>query len=187
MNLVPLQHAAQYDICVAQNHGLGPLFFKQVQSTPSSTAVIDKDVVISYAELHDRAGLLALNLLRAQLRYEEPVGVLVSPGYRDVVTQIAIAYSGVTCTPMDPDLPDEQIFSRLDKLGCRYLLVDTANESRKLPFKKIDIDALSAWQEKSSDTEHFIPIETTLEHRTHIIHTSGTTSVPKSKLTTRGE
>lgn len=171
-----------YDLVVSQDHGLGELFHRQVRQNPSSLAVVDGDAFLTYQELHSKAILLARQLQCGQLELEEPVGVIVQHGIADVVAQIAIIYAGGTCTPMDPTLPDLQIRARLERLHARFVLVDKVNQQRDIPFDClfIDDDRYFPMKESWAASDTYLPVQTSLEHRTHLIHTSGTTSEPKA-------
>lgn len=171
----------EYDSAVYRNEGLAQIFRSQVIQSPSSVAIVDGEITLTYEELHSRAAILAQEFRNKDFTLEEPVGVIVQHGFADVVTQMAILYAGGTCVPMDPTLPDPQIQGRLQKLQTRYILVDKANAERSLPFHKLVIEDWCTLPDKAlsvSDTD--LPIKTDLEHRTHIIHTSGTTSEPKA-------
>ncbi|KAE8377152.1 hypothetical protein BDV26DRAFT_219898 [Aspergillus bertholletiae] len=171
----------EYDQAVRQGKGLTQQFFDHVLLDPSAVALVDGDTNLTYHDLHVRATVLARELQRGYLYIEEPVGVVVQHGISDVVAQMAILYAAGTCVPMDPTLPDLQIKGRLGRLDARYILVDRANQHRDLPFHALVIDDSSAWFTKSlSICDSDEPVQTTLEHRSHIIHTSGTTSEPKA-------
>lgn len=176
-----ISHTEAYELAVEQSYGLGELFHQQVRQRPSSLAVVDGDVSITYQQLHSKAVFLAEELRRGDFDLEEPVGIIVQHGWADVVSQIAIIYAGGSCAPMDPTLPDVQIQGRMQRLKARYALVDKVNQHRDLPFTKfiVDDERMSLMKESwASDTN--LPILTSLEHRTHLIHTSGTTSEPKA-------
>lgn len=166
--------AKEYDLTVQHGQGLGQLFFSQVQRNPSATAVVDAEISLSYEQLHSQASYLAHNLLQNCLAFEEPVGIVVQHGISDVVAQMAIIYAGGSCVPMDPTLPDQQIQGRLERLNARFVLLDQTNKDRRLPFQQFLLEGLF------SKTNHSHPVPGTLEHRTHLIHTSGTTSEPKA-------
>ncbi|KAE8354976.1 hypothetical protein BDV28DRAFT_155762 [Aspergillus coremiiformis] len=174
--------SVEYERAVHQNQGLGQLFHQQAQSTPTSVAVIDGARQCSYEELHVYACGLAHQIRESTTPFslEEPVGVLVNHGINDVLAQMAIVYAGGSCAPMSPNLPDAQIQSRLNALGARCLLVDQANSHRSLP----GIHSVILDETKSSGLDLIpadtYPVPTSLDHRSHLIHTSGTTSVPKA-------
>lgn len=176
-----LPNAEEYDTAVSRDEGLAQIFRTQVLQSPSSVAVVDGEITLTYEELHSRAATLARELRYGDFTLGEPVGIIVQHGFADVVTQIAILYAGGSCVPMDPTLPDLQIQSRLQKLQTKYILVDKVNIQRSLPFQKLVIDDWCTLPDKTlSVLDTDLPVTTDLEHRTHIIHTSGTTSEPKA-------
>jgi amino acid adenylation domain-containing protein/thioester reductase-like protein len=164
----------QYDSTVYRNRGLGQLFYEQVQNDPGRIAIIDGDYTLTYHQLHTRAAHLAHNLVQECLCAEEPVGIVVRHGFGDAISQLAIIYAGGSCATMDPALSDEQIERRLRKLNTRFILTDFENDNRNLPFRSFVLS------EHLPGSFEFIPMITDLEHRTHLIHTSGTTSEPKA-------
>ncbi|KAG7008551.1 hypothetical protein G7Y79_00005g016920 [Physcia stellaris] len=168
-----LNPAEEYDLVVDRNDGLGRLFHDQVTENPDAVAVVDGDLSLTYSQLHSQSSHLALDLIQCSVSFEEPVGIVVQHGIGDVVAQLAIIYAGGTCATMDPTLQDQQIERRLRRLDARYLLVDDANKDRHLPFRQFSVSDLPIQQ------RGWYPVSTTLGHRTHLIHTSGTTSEPK--------
>ncbi|CAG8080288.1 unnamed protein product [Penicillium olsonii] len=179
-----LSNPEEYELAVDQNIGLGQLFYNQMERNPASTAIIDGNEKISYQELHANALLIAQNLIEYQIKLEEPVGIIVQHGIADVVTQMAIIYAGGSCVPMDSTLPDILIQTRLEKLHTRCILVDDCNKHRNLNFHRFDVSGRTPLKSKESWlswlSKSEIPLPATLEHRTHLIHTSGTTSDPKA-------
>lgn len=176
-----LTYKEEYDLVLSQGHGLGQTFEAQVRQSPNAVAVFDDKITLTYQQLHLQALQIAQKLHTQCLQAEEPVGVLVQHGVADIVAQIAIIYAGGSCAPMDPTLPDIQIKSRLERLEARYMLVDEVNMGRQLPFLRINIDDHSLLTIKNVwTTKSDLPVTTDLGHRTHLIHTSGTTSEPKA-------
>lgn len=176
-----LTYGEEYDLVVTQGYGLGQIFEAQARQSPNSVAVFDDQTTLTYYQLHFQALQVAYKLRTQGLEVEEPVGVIVQHGVTDIVAQIAVIYAGGSCSPMDPTLPDAQIESRLAKLEARYVLVDRVNMGRELPFVRLNMDDHSILTTKdSASVGSDIPVSTTLGHRTHLIHTSGTTREPKA-------
>ncbi|KAJ5904768.1 uncharacterized protein N7473_001684 [Penicillium subrubescens] len=171
----------EYEVVCESNRGLGQLFYDQVHRNSTSLAVFDGQVSFTYNELHVKACQIAQKLRQlGTMNTEETIGIVVQHGFADVVAQMAIIYAGGTCVPLDPNLPDKQIRSRLDKLHSRSIIVDHANKTRDLPEPQICIDDFPSTAALESSESEQSPIVTELSHRTHIIHTSGTTSEPKA-------
>ncbi|KAJ5303852.1 uncharacterized protein N7443_003512 [Penicillium atrosanguineum] len=182
-----LSPSEEYDLLVDRNVGLGQLFEHQVRQSPNSVAVTDGHINLTYQELHLQAIHLADQLHQLGVQREEPVGIIVQHGVADIITQLATIYAGASCAPMDPTLPDIQIMTRLDNSGTRFVLVDELNVKPELSYIQINIDDFPLWAAKDPWAAEYIwaadpevPVLTTLEHRTHLIHTSGTTSEPKA-------
>jgi amino acid adenylation domain-containing protein/thioester reductase-like protein len=174
--------ASEYEAAVSSDEGLGGLFYQQMLEDPSALAIIDEDGRrLTYGALHRAALVLAQGLHEQDFVTEEPVGILVHHGLWDAVTQVAIIYAGGTCVPLNPLLPDQQIISRLQRLGVRYIIVDEPNSTRALPFDLLATGEFPPSDDKLADTKNSsLPVATNLGHCTHLIHTSGTTSEPKA-------
>ncbi|KJZ74000.1 hypothetical protein HIM_06668 [Hirsutella minnesotensis 3608] len=168
----------EYDLVVEQNSGLGDLFYNQVQKSPEAVAVVDGDASLTYAQLHNVAAHLAHKIKQWMRHAQEPVGIVVQHGVGDVVAQMAVIYAGGSCAPMDPTLDDQQIQRRLKRLGAQCVLADEANLNRNLNSHIICVDHVDEAQ--GPRAKHQYPISVGLEHCTHLIHTSGTTSEPKA-------
>lgn len=171
----------EYASTVNHNQGLGQLFLRQVQQSPASVAVVDGDCSLTYGELHSVACKLAGELSRGGLAPEEPVGIVVQHGIADMAAQLAVTYAGGSCVPLDPNLSDELINRRLQRLDSKRIVVDEANSARggTLPFTHAVLDWTLRCPESKREQEE-LPVPTSLSHRSHIIHTSGTTSEPKA-------
>lgn len=135
-----LGYMEEFDLALARKEGLAQSVYFQALKTPSSVAIIEENIEITYGELHSRAAILARRLHLKAFELDEPVGIVVQHGVADILTQMATLYAGGTCVPMDPTLPDPQIQGLLQRLRSRYVLVDKAN-ARDLPFRLIAVDS----------------------------------------------
>lgn len=175
---IPDELGSEYDNVVARNVGLGQLFRDQVEEHRAAIAVVDGDTSLSYHDLHLKASALALEL--HPLTLEDPVGILTQHGVWGIAAQMAVIYAGGSCVTMDSTLPDGQIRARLHRLGAPVLLADRPNSHRKFPFRQIIVDDGPVDTTDRQENAFIFPVLTDLEHRTHLIHTSGTTSEPKA-------
>ncbi|EQL29819.1 hypothetical protein, variant 2 [Blastomyces dermatitidis ATCC 26199] len=172
---------SEYNHLVQRGDGLGQLFEGQALLTPDAPAVVDGNCISTYAEIRSRSIHLASQLRKNEIALEEPIGIIVNPSVNDVITQIAVIYAGGSCVPLDPNLSDEQLESRLKRLNTRYLIVDCANENRLSGFHQLVVgDEKAENGMYCAEIPPDLPVSTSLEHRTHLIHTSGTTSEPKA-------
>ena len=152
----------------------------QARSGPYATAVVYGKHVLSYAQLHSKAKCLANRLRQLDgFRFESPTAILVSPGPKDLIAQIAVLYAGGTCVPLSPSLPDQQADSRLADVGSHHLIVDAENGNRLAIPHRVYIENELATSEAIQHTYH-VAVSTTLGHRTHMLFTSGTSGKPKA-------
>ncbi|KAF5379620.1 hypothetical protein D9757_009226 [Collybiopsis confluens] len=163
-------------------------FIEQVLVRPSQPAIIQDSRCITYSQLDLYARLVASQLSTRNLPVEGPVVVLTCPGIEHIVAQIGILYAGGTVLPMDPDLADGEIRSRLEAAGAKYLISDTLNSGRCSAQYNMVLngnDTLLKFTEEQLEVVSFpilakFPIQVAQEHRSHIYFTSGTTGVPKA-------
>jgi amino acid adenylation domain-containing protein/thioester reductase-like protein len=181
-----LPEASDYDALMLSGLGLGQIFYQQMLEDPNALAIVDEeDYSFTYREVHNHAIAIAQALSDHGYNAGDSVGILVDHGIWDASTQVAILYAGGTCVPLDPQLPHQQIVNRLKKTGARYLLADEANANRDLPFTILSVHGLSnsASSNKAkaeAETKTNFPLSTGVNHCSHLIHTSGTTSEPKA-------
>ncbi|KAL3954252.1 hypothetical protein ACCO45_012208 [Purpureocillium lilacinum] len=144
----------------------------------SKTAIVDKQLLISYSELDLAAKALALELLRHGIMPEYPVGILTGFGAHHIVAQLAVVYAGATCVPLDPIRPDRDLELQLQLAKSRLLITDESCHGRGLSAHKIPVVV----SRDPADGEKGVPgLPRTLpsDFRSHILFTSGTTGKPK--------
>ncbi len=136
----------------------------------------------TYAELDDLAERWSSHLQATGLEIEQTVGILLEPGFDQIVMQLAILRAGGTCVPLDPALPDVRIESMLASLHinpCSHVAghapargVPSICSLSRTPRKAITASVRAAYR---------------AEHRTHVLHTSGSTGRPKGvEIVARG-
>lgn len=155
--------------------GLGECISWQMHMSRNITALIDGDYSITYAELNNRAHVLADRIMDYQITREEPIALMIEQGVDHVIAQIAILYAGGTCVPVDTSLPEKQLEIRLADAKTRYLITDAQNQYRFPEFERIVVPLEGV----IVANQHNIA-KTSLEHRTHMLYTSGTTGKPKA-------
>lgn len=127
----------------------------------------------SYADLDDLAERWSSHLQASGLGLEQTVGVLLEPGFDQIMMQVAILRAGGTCVPMDPALPDARLRAMLESLGIAYVVTNRASRSRLTPAHLFCID------DTPDADPGFGPRTVSGDHRTHVLHTSGSTGQPK--------
>jgi acetyl-CoA synthetase len=167
---------------------------------------------VSYAELHQRVRSFAAGLLALNTRKGDRVGMLMEPGIEATVTLLAIAYVGAVFVPLYSGFGVDPIMARLSSVNARALIAttgfrrrgkhvatcDIALEVRKrlglevLVMKRsagepLPADALDWGQVSATQAAPTLKAARTLPHDPFmVIHTSGTTGLPKGTVHTHG-
>lgn len=152
---------------------LDTVFRFQADRFPQKTAIAFGTQRITYAELDQQASAWAKLLQDHQLLPEEPVALLLEPGIDQIAVQLGILRAGGSCVPLDPAQPDARLNDMLESLETR-LLVSSAQWQERL-----NTDYILLTDNLPANT-NFKPVATTIHHRTHFLHTSGTTGRPKA-------
>ncbi|KAB8229042.1 hypothetical protein ETB97_008731 [Aspergillus alliaceus] len=160
--------------------GLEGWYRHHVRTSPNATAVVEGDQSMTYRELDARVNRLVSILAREHIQREEPVGILVPMGIAHVVAQVAVLRLGGSCVPMDLSFPDQRIKDLLHALNTRIVLTVEDEKPRFDDFQTILVGSeYTDVYQNGFHEDTVAAIETGSEHRTHILHTSGTTGLPK--------
>ena len=150
----------------------------------------DGSETLTFNELRDRAGRLALGL-RRQEDADKPVA-LFSPASAPAITAVfGILRSGRVCVPLDSQMPDKDLVSVLENCGARVILTTDRLARRLASLKEgpeIDCYVLedsesdardaASWKELFAD-EPGEPASPKKEDTAVLFYTSGTTGQPK--------
>jgi amino acid adenylation domain-containing protein/thioester reductase-like protein len=183
VSLNPIETLPQ-NACIvpSSNHaspvGIDTIFRQRAASHPTAIAAVYGAQELSYAELDCRAMRLAGYLAKCGVRREEPIGILLEPGFDQIVCQLAVIRAGGSCVPLDPAAPEERLRFMVEDLGLRIALTSGAWQSNLPVPELVLLEDSSEWP--SPDMAEKMLDLTGPDHRTHILFTSGTTGRPKA-------
>lgn len=154
------------------------LFYKQVDSTPDATAIIQKDIRISYRELALRVEALQDLLLENGVCANDRVIVCMERSVESIVSILAILKTGALYVPLDPKYPqDRQLFIIND---CNASVIISQSKFKEILSKSgkklLIIDG--GKPVKPVSTRKPLP-NVTEDTQIYVIYTSGSTGVPK--------
>ena len=150
--------------------------------SPAKTAVADRSGSVTFADLVTSARKLAAGIAARTDARNRPVAVFLPKSKDCVVAFAAILYTGNCYAPLDLKSPASRIVTLLDKLNPALIITDLSHvdevraagldESRILCFDASDCGAKPlTGLPQTIDTD---PV--------YIIHTSGSTGVPKGVI-----
>ncbi|UTY57074.1 amino acid adenylation domain-containing protein [Massilia sp. erpn] len=173
------QHAAG----ALETRCLHQLFEQQVERTPSATALLFGEQVLSYAELNLRANRLAHALRADGVGPDTLVGLCVERGCDMVVGMLAILKAGGAYVPLDPDYPAERLAYMLDDTRAPVLLLQRHLAAR-LPSHAARVHWLDEAGTAPGQPDGNPPNRTLPQHLAYCIYTSGSTGGPKGAINT---
>ncbi|MFI6099300.1 amino acid adenylation domain-containing protein [Lentzea sp. NPDC051213] len=155
--------------------GIAELFERQAARTPDAIALTSGDRHLTYRELNARANGLARTLLRRGVSGETGVAVLLDRSPELVVALLAVLKTGGFFVPLNPRYALERLRSIVIETGCRVVITDRAEHG-------LDASAVSPVSEVD---ERDPGVAVHPEQLAYVMHTSGSTGVPKGVAVTQ--
>ncbi|HSU50799.1 MAG TPA: amino acid adenylation domain-containing protein, partial [Segetibacter sp.] len=169
------------------NSTIVDLFEEQVAKSPDATAVIFEDEQVTYAELNQKADLLASFLRSKGIKEETCVPLCIERSVGLVVAILGILKAGGAYVPIDPKYPAERINFMLQDVAAS-LIVTSGESVTKLPglvgieIINIDLD----WPRIVDGPKEIIKTSLQKSNLAYVIYTSGSTGRPKGVMVEHG-
>ncbi|CDM33118.1 hypothetical protein CBS147339_5136 [Penicillium roqueforti] len=171
----PIQHCGGRTS--PEGMGLAGLLQQQIRKNGAVTAIQDSTDRLSYAELHQKALALAIQIQAGNPGDTSPVGIIIPRGLNHVLGQVAVIYAGRVCVPLDEKLPDSHLASMLENLKSALVLTNATHQHRLPTFRHTLVDHSKV---PLMAVDSFHPVFRSAWTSSHILHTSGTTGKPKA-------
>src|SRR5262249_8062272 len=162
------------------------LFEQQVGKTSEAIALVYENRQLSYAELNQRANLLAHHLKGLGVRPEERVGICMERGLEMVTGLLGILKAGGAYLPLDPGYPAERLRFMLEDGAPLALLTEERWLGRLPKFKGETVCLDRDWSLIAEQSEENPKHEAREENPAYIIYTSGSTGRPKGVVGLQG-
>ncbi|OHP57219.1 non-ribosomal peptide synthetase [Rothia sp. HMSC061D12] len=160
--------------------------------TPESERAYTFDRALTYAELDERARVLAAQLLDWGVRPSDAVGLRVHRGAEQYVALYALLYAGATYVPVLPDLPAERVGVMMEDAECSLLLhgpglhplsaeeLNPQEPQRHANLPQHTLPQLTIEEPVQAPAAEELPgVKTGLDEDAYVLFTSGSTGRPK--------
>ena len=157
---------------------LTKIFESNAQNFPNKTAVIFEDQKLTYAELNNRANVIAEKLITSSVTKNDIVGIMLNRSIDLLPAVWGVLKAGATYMLIDPALPADRINYMLSNSSSPLLIT---SRDMELEFEnKLYLDAIDFNKEVSNPD-----IASSNEDGFCVIYTSGSTGTPKGVLLKR--
>ncbi|MDN3695564.1 amino acid adenylation domain-containing protein [Chryseobacterium tructae] len=158
------------------------LFEDQVAKTPNATALVYRDIRLSYQELNERANRLANHLIDTyDVKPDDLIPICLERSEHMLIAILGVLKAGAAYVPMDPQYPAERIQHILDDTKAKIVLTEETLKSQ-IEAGHIPIVSLNnpRFQEILDTISLHNPVtRVSPENLSYVIYTSGTTGMPK--------
>ena len=154
----------------------------RMSESPGSTAVVFKDVSLTYRDLDDVTGRIAAFVKRKGIGKDDFVAVLVHRNESTVTSSVGILRAGAAYQPLDPSYPKERLNFMVKDSGARLIIADRDLTDLIDEYKGefLYTDEIPSLPSGDFGTQHGSGDAFT------ILYTSGTTGTPKGCIIENG-
>jgi len=150
---------------------------------PDGEAVAFQDGSMTYVELHRGSDKLASQLRELGVDPGDRVGILMNKSVESLVALFGILKAGAAYVPIDYQAPRIRVEYILDRCGIRVLFTTRERADAILPppgAKSSPITIIVAGEERLGErSAPFAPVDLSDTNPAYILHTSGSTGMPK--------
>lgn len=162
---------------------IAELFDEQALRNPDRPAVVYDGQSLTYRELQEHAGKLAVVLQKRGVRADSVVGIYADKSLELIVGIMAVLRAGGAFLTLDKSLPSDRIRYMLEDSGARIVLTDGAGG---YDFADPGIEAVNISVDRGDEQElphgqelSYASVATDLAY---IMYTSGSTGQPKGVM-----
>lgn len=161
---------------------LNQYFEHRAALRPDTTAVVNKDSSLTYAELNRRANRLAAILRDKGIRPQQMVAVLMDRSIEMIVATLGIIKAGGAYVPLDPSYPSERLALMLSETRAGVLITQSHLAAGAPPHRASVMEIDSDWGSNIGDECPDPANLNTSESLAYVMYTSGSTGRPKGVM-----
>ncbi|WP_218133149.1 non-ribosomal peptide synthetase [Paenibacillus sp. OK060] len=161
------------------NKSISVLFTEQLERTPDSIAVQDREQRLTYRQLNERANHIAVKLQQLGVGSDDIVAILADRSIETIVMELGVIKAGGAYLPISPDSPEERINYFLMDSDTKVVLTKNcfAGTLRNGNAELLIIEELSTQKELALPIDNSKPNDLA-----YVMYTSGTTGKPKGVM-----
>ncbi len=148
---------------------------------PHSLAVVDQDGEVTYADLLERSGLLAVELMERGVGRDRLVALLLPRSASFVVAALASQLAGAGYLPLDPTYPEGRIRTIIADSGASVVITDDMVLPPDLDVEVLSLSIGGRFPATGSSSERS-PVAPEPADLAYAIYTSGSTGRPKGVM-----
>jgi amino acid adenylation domain-containing protein len=160
------------------------LFEAEAARRPQATALLFRDLELSYGELNESANRVAHYLRSLGVRAESRVGICMERSERMLIGLLGILKAGGAYVPLDPQYPAARLHYMLADAHVQVLLTQSALAERFVD-EEVQLVSLDAdWERIAAESGANPANEVRAENLAYLIYTSGSTGEAKGVAVT---
>jgi non-ribosomal peptide synthetase-like protein len=167
-----------------RNECLADMLEATIQAHPQNIALSSDHQQLSYAELGQRADLVASHLIQAGVKPGDIVGLWLPRGIELLVMQAGIAKTGAAWLPFDAEVPVDRIAVCLDDANAVGLLTTDELLPLLAGLKQRVFTASAMSQASTTALQKRATVN--VNDPAYVIYTSGSTGKPKGIVINQG-
>nr|WP_042187320.1 non-ribosomal peptide synthetase [Kibdelosporangium sp. MJ126-NF4]CEL17994.1 iron aquisition yersiniabactin synthesis enzyme (Irp2) [Kibdelosporangium sp. MJ126-NF4]CTQ90778.1 iron aquisition yersiniabactin synthesis enzyme (Irp2) [Kibdelosporangium sp. MJ126-NF4] len=152
------------------------MFVDQVAQCPDRVAVIARDRILTYAELHEHARRVAGWLRDAGAGPGKLVAILMEKGWEQAVAAYAVLYTGAAYVPIDPEFPAERVDHVLELADVEIVLTQQRLAKDWPDLRVLCVDG------PDTPAQPCDPVPDAPDDLAYVLFTSGSTGQPKGVM-----
>ncbi|MFX0547822.1 amino acid adenylation domain-containing protein [Hathewaya histolytica] len=137
------------------------------------------DKTYTYGEIHKYVKALSHVIKKKGCKKGDYVTIYMDKCIEQIISVLAIIYSGAVYAPMEYGYPKDMIHRCMDKIGSKVIII--SEEDRGM-IEEASIQEIVPVLSEMKNGEMDKPVETDEDSLIGIIHTSGSTGIPKAVM-----
>ena len=171
---------------ISSSSHLQGLFEQQAILHPDTTALVFKNMALTYGELNKRANQVACYLRTVGVEPETLVGICMERSLEFVVGLFGILKAGGVYVPLDPSYPPERLAFILADAQFSVLLLQEHLLAVLPPIQGVQVCLSDNWEKFVQESPENLALEVVADQLAYMIYTSGSTGLPKGVMNTHG-